>query len=52
MPHGEERGVSCGPESNVEASLGEPLAALLQRATRQPDSGCEVSAAPASSVEE
>ena len=51
MP-GAERGVGPGPESNVGASLGEALAALLQRAIRQPDSGCEVSAAAASSVEE
>ena len=32
MPHGPERGVGSGPESNVGASLGEALAALLQRA--------------------
>ena len=52
MPHGAERGVGSGPESNVVASLGEALAALLRRAIRQPGSGCEVSAATASSVEE
>ena len=52
MPHGAERGVGSGPASNVGASLGEALAALLQRAIRQPDSGYEVSAAPTSSLEE
>ena len=44
MPRGPERGVGSGPESNVGASLGEALAALLQRGIRQPDFGCEVSA--------
>ena len=50
MPHEAERGMGSGPESNAAASLGEAVGALLQRAIRQPDSGCEVSAATASSV--
>ena len=52
MPPEAERGVGSGPDCNVGAALEEALAALVQRAIRQPDSGYEVSAAPASSLEE
>ena len=51
VPLGAERGPSSAPESNVGAALGAALTTLLQRAIRQPDSGYEVSAAPASSLE-